>query len=153
MVVALTPGEAKSSRVDLPRRAFRCSIPHESGRDLVVPFFFDGPAACRCTRTMVLSRNISSTSASSESRAKTACQAPLSARREKRGNTLFQGLSCGGGSRHGTPVAAPFAAEVGAPSGAKPVVLRLLTNRTAPTRQAPAELAHWYRAGKWSCFS
>ena len=41
-----------------------------------------------------------------------------------------------------------IACEVNAPAGAKPVVWRLLTNRTAATLDAAVELIDWYRA-RW----
>jgi hypothetical protein len=41
-----------------------------------------------------------------------------------------------------------IAHEIGTPQGAKPVVWRLLTNRTATTLQEVAELIDWYRA-RW----
>ena len=41
-----------------------------------------------------------------------------------------------------------IASEVNAPAGAKPVVWRLLTNRTASTLPAAVELINWYRA-RW----
>lgn len=72
----------------------------------LLPVFFDAPAACWCARTIVLSRNTSSKSASSHSAAKMVCQTPLSAQREKRLNTLFHGPKVGGKSRHGAPVLA-----------------------------------------------
>lgn len=41
-----------------------------------------------------------------------------------------------------------LASEINPPSGAKPVVWRLLTNRSAPTLEAVAELIDWYRC-RW----
>ena len=41
-----------------------------------------------------------------------------------------------------------IAAEVDAPTGAKPVVWRLLSNREVPTLEAAAELIDWYRT-RW----
>jgi len=41
-----------------------------------------------------------------------------------------------------------IAQEIGAPGGSKPVLWRLLTNRTATTVQAVTELIDWYRA-RW----
>ena len=41
-----------------------------------------------------------------------------------------------------------IASEVNAPTGAKPVVWRLLTNRAATTLQAAVELVDWYRT-RW----
>lgn len=78
---------------------FWCSDPHENGQDFVDRFF-------GCARTMVLSRNTSSKSASSQSMAKSACQTPLSAQREKRLKTVFHGPKLAGRSRHGAPVLA-----------------------------------------------
>ena len=72
----------------------------------LLPVFFGAPAACWCARTIVLSRKTSSKSASSQSRAKSACQTPLSAQREKRLNTVFHGPKSAGRSRHGAPVLA-----------------------------------------------
>ncbi len=72
----------------------------------LLPVFFEAPAECWCARTMVLSRNTSSKSASSHSVANSVCQTPLSAQREKRLNTLFHGPNPGGRSRHGAPVRA-----------------------------------------------
>jgi hypothetical protein len=72
----------------------------------LLPLFFEAPAACWCARTMVLSRNTSSKSASSDSLAKMACQTPLSAQREKRLKTVFHGPNPAGRSRQGTPVRA-----------------------------------------------
>lgn len=72
----------------------------------LLSLFFEAPAACWCARTMVLSRNTSSKSASSDSLAKMACQTPLSAQREKRLKTVFHGPNSAGRSRQGTPVRA-----------------------------------------------
>jgi len=72
----------------------------------LMPVFFDAPAACWWARTIVLSRNTSSKSASSHNVANSVCQPPLSDQRAKRLNTLFHGPNSAGRSRHGAPVLA-----------------------------------------------
>lgn len=67
----------------------------------LLPVFLGAPAACWCARTIVLSRNTSSKSASSQSLAKSACQTPLSAQREKRRKAVFHGPKSAGRSRQG----------------------------------------------------
>jgi len=107
-VVTLTAGQSKAREIAESidcRMNLGTQSPTRTAKTLL-PLFFSAPAACWCARTMVLSRNTSSKSASSESVAKIFCQTPLSAQREKRLKTLFHGPNSGGRSRHGTPVRA-----------------------------------------------
>ena len=107
-VMSFAPSETKSSQV---AQTIDCGVnlgtqsPTRTANTLLA-LFFDAPAACWCARTIVLSRNTSSKSASFDSVANIFCQTPLSAQREKRRKTLFHAPNSGGRSRHGTPVRA-----------------------------------------------
>ena len=107
-VVTLTASQTEASKI---AQAINSSMnlgtqaPTRTAKTLF-PVFFDAPAACWWARTIVLSRKTSSKSASSQSVAKSVCQIPLSAQREKRRKALFQAPNSGGRSRHGAPVRA-----------------------------------------------
>lgn len=98
--------EARQIAQPINRRMNFSAQPPTRAAKTLLPVFFGAPAACWCARTMVLSRNTSSKSASSQSLAKSACQTPLSAQREKRLNTVFHGPKLVGRSRQGAPVLA-----------------------------------------------
>ena len=96
-------------RSGLPRAStavctFVLSPPRD--RPIACAFFLAAPTECWWARTMVLSRNTSSKSASSASSANTFCQMPLFDQRAKRMYTLFQSPNSVGRSRHGLPVRA-----------------------------------------------
>jgi hypothetical protein len=107
-VMSLAPGETKSSQVAeaIHHGMDLCAQSRARTANTLLSLFFDALAACWCARTIVLSRNASSKSASSESRAKTACHTPLSAHRANRLNVVFHGPNAIGRSRQGAPVRA-----------------------------------------------
>lgn len=74
--------------------------------DRLRAFFLAAPAECWWARTMVLSRNISSKSASLGSSANALFQVPLFDQRPKRLYILFQSPNSAGRSRYGLPVRA-----------------------------------------------
>ncbi len=74
--------------------------------DRLRAFFLAAPEECWCARTMVLSRNTSSKSASLANSANTLCHTPLFDQRANRMYTLFQSPNSSGRSRHGLPVRA-----------------------------------------------
>jgi len=107
-VVPLAAGQAKPSQIAQPIDGcmnLGTQTPARTAKTLL-PVFLGAPAACWCARTIVLSRNTSSKSASSQSLAKRTCQTPLSAQRENRLNTVFHGPNPGWRSRQGDPVLA-----------------------------------------------
>ena len=107
-VVSFATGRTEVRQIAQPinrRMNFGAQSPTRTAKTLL-PVFLGAPAACWCARTMVLSRNTSSKSASSQSLAKSACQTPLSAQREKRLNEVFHGPKSDGRSRQGAPVLA-----------------------------------------------
>ncbi len=80
--------------------------PASGAPDRLRAFFLAAPEECWWARTMVLSTNTSSKSASSASVANTFSQTPLFDQRAKRVYTLFQSPNSAGRSRHGLPVRA-----------------------------------------------
>src|SRR3990172_1708159 len=72
----------------------------------LVTVFFAAPAACWWARTMVLSMNTSSKSASLANSSKTRCQTPRSDQRANRLYTEFHCPKLLGRSRHGQPARA-----------------------------------------------
>jgi len=68
--------------------------------------------------------------------------------REVRQALYAQRLTLSDGRRGTFEVTCLIAREIGAPAGVKPIEWRLLTNRTAETLEAVAELIDWYRA-RW----
>ena len=80
--------------------------PSSGASDRLRLLFLAAPEECCWARTMVLSRNTSSKSASLASSANTFCQIPLFDHRAKRTYTLFQCPNSLGKSRHGLPVRA-----------------------------------------------
>jgi hypothetical protein len=65
--------------------------------------------------------------------------------REVRQELYAQRLTLSDGQRGTFEVTCLIARELGAPAGVKPIEWRLLTNRTAETLEAVAELIDWYR--------
>ena len=107
-VVSLTAGQAEAGQIAQSINGCMDLGTQSPARtaNTLLPVFLGAPAACWCARTMVLSRNTSSKSASSHSMANRDCQTPLSAHREKRLNAVFHGPKLAGRSRQGAPVLA-----------------------------------------------
>ena len=83
-----------------------CAQSATRSTDRLRAFFWAAPEEYWCARTIVLSRNTCSKSASFASSANALCQTPLFDQRPKRLYTLFQRPNSAGRSRHGLPVRA-----------------------------------------------